>query len=416
METSIMRLTPRQRALLAEQTKSLPATLPEDTFAIYTLTDPTSNAIHYVGMTQQSPRVRLMQHLKHLTTRGMKQEWLTRLMDDEQVPIMTIVEMVTGTQEDALERERHWINRLQGEGHPLLNAEVLPRRKRMTDREREDWLEEQDRTVFIPAQQETINFLGRSLIAVRLTDGRIAAALRTMCDALQLDRPGQLRRIREDEILADQLVPVRVETDGGPQVMEMLTAWAIPTWLTGIQIKRVAADKREAILAFRREAADALYRHFSHSQIALLAPTPLVPSEPITKPSVPPQDAPPDVWLQYHQQMITFIQWQGDVECWRGAVESRLESVEEVTRLVPEILERLGPQTLTPEHQATIKHQAARLHELSGRAYATIYGDLNTAFHVARYGDIADARWPEIAAWFKTRLDAAEQRHSGHRA
>ena len=84
--------------------------------------------------------------------------------------------------------------------------------------------------------------------------------------------------------------------------------------------------------------------------------------------------------------------------------------MEEVTRLVPEILQRLGPQTLTPEHQATIKHLATRLHELSGLAYATIYGDLNAAFHVGKYSDIADARWPEIAAWFKMRIDAAEKR------
>jgi hypothetical protein len=96
-----------------------------------------------------------------------------------------------------------------------------------------------------------------------------------------------------------------------------------------------------------------------------------------------------------------------------GELHSRLEGMEEVTRLVPEILQRLGPQTLTPEHQATIKHQAARLHELSGASYATLYGELNAAFHVGRYSDIAEARWPEIAAWFKTRIAAAErlQRH-----
>lgn len=96
-----------------------------------------------------------------------------------------------------------------------------------------------------------------------------------------------------------------------------------------------------------------------------------------------------------------------------GELHSRLEGMEEVTRLVPEILQRLGPQTLTPEHQATIKHQAARLHELSGASYATLYGELNAAFHVGKYSDIAEARWPEIAAWFKTRIAAAErlQRH-----
>ncbi|HZI75331.1 MAG TPA: phage antirepressor N-terminal domain-containing protein, partial [Gemmatimonadales bacterium] len=318
-----MRLTPRQRAMLAEQTKSLPDRLPEDTFVIYTLTDPTSNAIHYVGMTQQSPRMRLIQHLKQLTVRGMKREWLTRLMDDEQVPLMTIVEMVTGTQEDALERERHWIGRLQGEGHPLLNAEVLPRRKRMTGPEREDRIEEQDRTVFIPAQQETINFLGRSLIAVRLADGRIAASLHIMCDALQLDRPGQLRRIREDDVLADQLLAVRVETDGGLQVMKMLTIWAIPTWITGLQIERTDTDKREAIRAFKREAADALYRHFSR-RLALPAPQAVVPAEPPTAPPAPvaqPTSPPPgaalDEWQTWRQGMRAWLDWQDEMDRWR---------------------------------------------------------------------------------------------------
>ncbi len=92
-----------------------------------------------------------------------------------------------------------------------------------------------------------------------------------------------------------------------------------------------------------------------------------------------------------------------------GALHGRLEGMEEVTRLVPEILQRLGPQTLTPEHQATVKNLARRLNELSGFAYATIYGELNAAFHVGKYSDIADARWPEIAAWFKTRIDTAER-------
>ena len=425
-----MRLTSRQRAMLAEQTKSLAARLPEATFVIYTLTDPTSKAIHYVGMTQQSPRMRLIQHLKQLTVHGMKREWLTRLMDDEQVPIMTIVEMVTGTQEDALERERHWINRLQGEGHPLLNAEVLPRRKRMTNPEREDRIEEQDRTVFIPAQQETINFLGRSLIAVRLADGRIAAALHTMCDALQLDRRGQLRRICRDDVLADQLLPVRVETDGGPQVMKMLTIWAIPTWITGLQIERTDTGKHEAIRAFEREAADVLYRHFSRRP-ALPAPQAVVPAEPIAQPApvVPPASPPPgaslDEWQTWRQGMRAWLDWLDETDRWRrdstyrqdameqrqDALEDRMESAEEVIRLIPDILERLGPQTLTPEHQQSARAMVKRLHDVSGAAFASIYAELGEHFHVAKYGDILDAAWPQVATWFQRRITAAEQRH-----
>jgi hypothetical protein len=91
-------------------------------------------------------------------------------------------------------------------------------------------------------------------------------------------------------------------------------------------------------------------------------------------------------------------------------LHSRVEGIEEVARLVPEILERLGPQTLTSEHQATVKNMARRLSDRSGIAYATIYSDLNTAFHVGRYSDIPDALWPEITAWFQRRIDAAEKR------
>src|SRR5689334_4125702 len=91
--------------------------------------------------------------------------------------------------------------------------------------------DEQEQAI-VPVEQDTVPFYDRQIIAARLPDGRIAASLRNMCDALQLERYSQVRRIRDDDILVDQLVPVRVETDGGAQTVEMLTAWAIPTWLT----------------------------------------------------------------------------------------------------------------------------------------------------------------------------------------
>ena len=105
-------------------------------------------------------------------------------------------------------------------------------------------MQDEQEQAIIPVEQDSVPFYDRQIIAARLPDGRIAASLRNMCDALQLDRPSQMRRIRDDDILVDQLVPVRVETEGGAQAVEMLTAWAIPTWLTGIQLSRVAPEKR----------------------------------------------------------------------------------------------------------------------------------------------------------------------------
>jgi hypothetical protein len=93
-----------------------------------------------------------------------------------------------------------------------------------------------------------------------------------------------------------------------------------------------------------------------------------------------------------------------------GELHSRMESLEEGQRLLPELLERLGPQTLTSEHQATVKAMAGRLHDLGGYSFAAIYGELNAAFHVGKYSDIPDTRWAEVAAWFSQRTEAADRR------
>jgi hypothetical protein len=55
---------------------------------------------------------------------------------------------------------------------------------------------------------------------------------------------------------------------------------------------------------------------------------------------------------------------------------------------------------------------AKRLNELAGTAYATIYGDLNAAFHVGKYSAIPDAHWPQITAWFQQRIAAAALRRT----
>ncbi len=124
----------------------------------------------------------------------------------------------------------------------------------------------------------------------------------------------------------------------------------------------------------------------------------------------PAQNASHDLWIQFYQQMIAFHETLMDMEAWRGEVEARIESVEEVARLVPEILERLGPATLTPEHQRTVQAYANRLSELTGAKHAAIYGELKDAFHVGTYKDIPDNQWTEVAQWFTSRLRKAEKR------
>jgi hypothetical protein len=292
---------------------------------------------------------------------------------------------------------------------------------------------EQKRDVFAPLEQATAALFGHAVLAVRLPDGRIAAVFTDLCSALDLDRASQARRVRTDEVLRDQFVTAEVTYEDLPQPSDVLTAWAIPTWLTGIQLSRLALEKRSAILAFKREAADVLYRHFSQPQQALSSvvtapeglPSPgtLVPSEPISEPLKPAKDSDTLTWADYYEQMASWLRWQVDLETWRtqtsaqlaehelqiGELHSRMEGHEEISRMLVQALDRLGPEPLSPAHQQTARALVKRLHEVGGFAYATIYSDLGTAFHVAKYDQIEERQWSEVAEWFKQRIEAAEK-------
>jgi hypothetical protein len=132
---------------------------------------------------------------------------------------------------------------------------------------------------------------------------------------------------------------------------------------------------------------------------------------------MPSPDAPPQEWLRYHEQMVDVYRHQVMIEARLVVVDERLDSMQDeleslhtAVSILPELLERLGPQTLSPEHQSTTQEMVKRLHDLTGYAFSTIYTDLNRSFRVGKYSDIPDARWPDVAQWFNTRIAAAERR------
>ncbi len=112
-------------------------------------------------------------------------------------------------------------------------------------------------------------------------------------------------------------------------------------------------------------------------------------------------------WLDEHAQRLEGHDAQLDV------MQRDIADLKAGQSQLPDLLLRMGPQTLTPAHQAQVKTWVVRLHDLGGFAFPTIYGELNTHFHVGKYSDIADAEWEAVAAWFRVRLDAAEKRRGG---
>lgn len=98
------------------------------------------------------------------------------------------------------------------------------------------------------------------------------------------------------------------------------------------------------------------------------------------------------------------------MEDWQGRIEARLEADEALLAFVPEILERLGPETLTPQHQRYVQVSIQQLVKATGKHSATIYNDLYTAFSVPRYQDILEAEWEKVVNWFQVQMQRGQKK------
>lgn len=279
--------------------------------------------------------------------------------------------------------------------------------------------QEQETQALIPTVQETIIFNGKPLVVVRLPDGRPGVVLRWICENLHVGQKAQVERIKRTEVIASDLVYTQVQTEGGFQIMPTLVLDSAPYWLATIDTRRMSKDdpKRLEILEYQRRAVAALFAWAASVPKAIATPMNLIPAEPITKPTAPADDASLDEWREYHRQMVVWIDWQHDIETWRGKVdiwrggmESRMEGVEAMTGLIPEILERLGPEKLTDKHQEMVKYYVGQLSQITGKHRQTIYTDLYRAFSVPKYQDILEVDWPVVENWFMVQIERGRKK------
>jgi len=234
-----------------------------------------------------------------------------------------------------------------------------------------------------------------------LPDGRPGVVLRFLCENLHIDTNAQVQRVQRSEVMAEDLVFTRVETPGGAQRMTTLVLRSIAYWFATIDTRRMDKDdpRRLAIVQYQREAVDILYAWAAAPQVREASPTKLVPSEPIVEPARPSADAALADWHEYYVRMAAVLEWQMEVEAWRSGIEDRLEGLEAITGLIPDILERL------PAHQNKVKHYVSQLSQATGQHPATIYSALYTVFNVPLYQELLEAQWEQVERWFRIQLE-----------
>lgn len=292
--------------------------------------------------------------------------------------------------------------------------------------------EPQQHQALEPVEQESVLFHDQTIVAVRLADGRICVVLRWICESLNLQPGGQVRKIERTTATASELVRVRVQTKGGRQTMPAITLRGFSPWVLGMNPGEVKSDDpeqderiRALIVAYQEEAKDALYEHFMTQQRPALpeAHTAVIVREQAAqflpaKPTEPEPEANDEELTSYYEDLTVWAywkakhhaqKWRGQVEEWRGTIEARIESQEAIAGLFPEILNRLGPEKISSEQQKSIRGMVKRLVELSGTPYQTIFWELDQAFQVPRYDEILESQYPAVCEWFKVRIEAARK-------
>jgi len=269
----------------------------------------------------------------------------------------------------------------------------------MDERDEQEQGNEQEVQVLVPLIQETILFHGKSIVVVRLPNGEPGVVLRWICENLHLSPQSQINRIKRTEVIADDLVHIQVQTEGGQQVMATLVLHAVPYWLATIDTRRMEKDdeRRREILNYQRNAVSALYA-WAQSVSEETIQANVVSDRPITKPASPRPDAQLAEWKMYHEQMSLFLQWQINMVEWRGNIDYRVENLETMTS---RILKQIGPPRITIEQQNLIQFYVSQLNQATGKHQQTIFAALKTKFHVPRYDELPESEWPNVESWFK---------------
>ena len=122
--------------------------------------------------------------------------------------------------------------------------------------------------VFHPEQQRTLSFRGKELVTADLRDGKGYISVRSLCEAFGLEQRSQRKRLmRQRGYFEPYTATIQLQTPGGPQPTLCLMVFAVPLFLTGVELERVQNNEtRELLRAFLDEAAVILAEHFNLSE------------------------------------------------------------------------------------------------------------------------------------------------------
>lgn len=93
-----------------------------------------------------------------------------------------------------------------------------------------------------------------------VVDLKVYVPVRRICEALDMDASSQYRRLKDDEVTAEHMIQLEIDTPGGKQETNCLEARRLPYWLGGIDASHIKDEaKRKKIIAFKKDMAEVLW-------------------------------------------------------------------------------------------------------------------------------------------------------------
>ena len=222
--------------------------------------------------------------------------------------------------------------------------------------------------------------------AVQLADGSLGATIRSLCDLLDVTRQGQVARIRRTPELSSALLLITQATANGPRLFDILLSWAIPIWLSGLSIPRLAPHKQELAGILKIEAIEAIARAFSDQGTSS---APMITAEPGI-----------DAWQQAQEGLAAVLSGFGQLQTAFSSMEHSNAVLLARIAAIERPIQTSDKAGLPPERIGHLYIMARAYRAKTGAPIAETLANLARHFHVADASDIPAVAWRDVSARF----------------
>jgi hypothetical protein len=240
--------------------------------------------------------------------------------------------------------------------------------------------------------QKTVIFYDDELVAIRADDGQVYVSLRHLCDSLGITRQPQVRRIKENHVLAKGyaggiiMVPPGERGGGGRQQAGVLRVDLVPLWLSGIDTKRVKDDIRKKLEKYQEEVAKVLWEAFQEGR---LTATPSF--DDLLKKDSPAVSA--------YKQALAIVELARN----QILIEARLDDYGERLERVESLLGDTG-RAVTPDQASQIsqavKAVAIALNKQTKKnEFGAVYGELYRKYGITSYKLLPAQQFEVVMKW-----------------